>query len=283
MRKGEWLQIVTPNIPEELLFRWLAETHAFPEKIWRRLHASGGIQFARQRLSLRLFAAEAANVPAFWELPEVVFEDDFLIVVNKPAGVKVHPTDVADVDTLANRVTAHYEQTGQAAAVRIVHRLDQPTSGLLLLAKNEFAQYRLDEMMCRRTITRTYHAVVHGVLKSKAGTIDAPLARDRHADRYRVVKQGGQEARTHYRVVGAGSHFSLLELTLDTGRTHQIRVHLSQLGHPLLGDTLYGGRADGIRRPALHARFLRMSHPWSGEELSLASPIPHDMQTFFRE
>jgi 23S rRNA pseudouridine1911/1915/1917 synthase len=281
MRKGEWLQISTPNIPEELLFRWLTESFAFPEKTWRRLHASGGIQFARQRLSLRLFAAEPANVPAFWELPEVVFEDDFIMVVNKPAGVKVHPTNPADFDTLANRVAAHYEQTGQALAVRIVHRLDQSTSGLLVLAKNEFAQYRLDEMMRRRAIARTYVAVVHGVLKSKAGTMDAPIARDRHADRYRVTKQGGQAARTHYRVIGAGAHFSLLELTLDTGRTHQIRVHLSHLGHPLLGDTLYGGQPDGITRPALHARFLRFPHPWDGAEQSLAASIPNDMRPFF--
>lgn len=299
IRKGEWLELRTPDIAEEMLFRWLAEQFSFPEKYWRKLQAAGDVRVHRRRLLLRLFASETdrsvegermeggrvssnSAVHPESQPPDVVFEDDFVLVINKPAGVKVHPTQDSDAGTLTQQITAYYEQTGQRLRARVVHRLDQSTSGLIVFAKGEFAQLRLDEAMREKRIERVYYALVHGKPAPSHGTIDQPLGRDRHSDRYRVHQRGGKPAVTHYRVLevfaGRGRDpFSLLELTLETGRTHQIRVHLAHLGHPLLGDVLYGGRAELMARPALHAGRLTFPHPWLGEPVVCEQEMPGDM------
>ena len=283
MRKGQWWQVITPPLAEEMLFRWLAEQFSFPEKIWRKLNASGGIQYARNRLSLRLFPAESLNNQAGWTVLDIVYEDDFVIVIHKPTGVKVHPTEASDHDTLVQQLAGYYIQSGQELAVRVVHRLDRDTSGLILFAKGEFGQYKLDEAMRAKRIERVYQAHVSGRLKQTQGTIDAAIARDRHYDRYRVTTKGGLAARTHYKVLdwNPSLNISMLELHLETGRTHQIRVHLSSLGHPLIGDTLYGGQTSRTQRQALHATKLTFPHPWSGELITCEAPIPLDMKKLF--
>ena len=281
--KGEWLQIPAPTIPEEILFRWLAEQFSFPEKLWKKLNASGGIDISKRRLSLRLFPIETQTLEADWQPLDIVYEDDFVLVVNKEAGSKVHPTELGESGTLAHRIAGHYLVTGQQRSVRIVHRLDQQTSGLILFAKNEFAQIRLDEQMRERRIERLYTALVHGMVNTKSGTIRAAIGRDRHRDRYRVNEKGGQHAVSHFRTMQSSAKVSLLELRLETGRTHQIRVHLSSLGHPLLGDVLYGGDKANIERQALHAHRLTFPHPWTGEMVICESDLPADLRILMQK
>ncbi len=276
--KGEWLQLPAPAIPEEMLFRWLAEQFSFPEKLWRKLNASGGIDLSKRRVSLRLFPVEPVALEADWQPPEIVYEDEFMLIVDKEAGCKVHPTESGETGTLVHRIAGHYLLTGQQRAVRIIHRLDRDTSGLIVFAKGEFAQIRLDEWMRERKIERRYTAFVHGAVSQNSGTIDGAIGRDRHRDRYRVTSRGGQLATTHFQTLARGQHASMLELRLDTGRTHQIRVHLSSVGHPLIGDVLYGGKKSELAHQALHAHRLIVPHPWTGEAVVCEADLPIELQ-----
>jgi 23S rRNA pseudouridine1911/1915/1917 synthase len=235
------------------------------------------------RTRLHVFPAEALGFAANYARPlAILYEDDFCLVVHKPAGVKVHPSDVksAELDTLANDVAAHYEMTGQAVAVRHVHRLDTDTTGPVLYAKGKFALAKLDAAMREKAIGRRYVALTEGTFKKKSGTIDQPIGKDRHHKQRRRVSPTGQPAITHFERIAQYPDYAFVALTLDTGRTHQIRVHLSHLGHPLVGDTLYGGKPlPGIlERQALHGFELQFPHPLTGETIIVRDPIPSDFQ-----
>lgn len=236
------------------------------------------------RTRLHMFPAEELGFePNYGRAITVLYEDDFCMVVHKPAGLKVHPTDMkADTDTLANLVAAYYESTGQQVAVRHVHRLDTDTTGPVLYAKCKTALTILDEAMREKAIDRTYLAIVEGVMAKKKGLIKQPIGKDRHHKQRRRVSPTGQYALTHYQVLDQYVDSALVELSLETGRTHQIRVHMSYLGHPLLGDTLYGGKThDGlVTRQALHGVQLTFAHPFSGEQLVVHDPIPEDFQSW---
>jgi 23S rRNA pseudouridine1911/1915/1917 synthase len=240
----------------------------------------------KDRTRLHLFPVEQIDFVANYMEPlDILFEDDFCLVVHKRAGLKVHPIQdkTSETDTLANLVAAHYESSGQAIAVRHIHRLDADTTGLVLYAKCPFALQKLDEAMRDKKIGRTYVALVHGILKKKKGTIDAPIGKDRHHKSRRRVSATGQSAITHYEVIETypgEESYSLVRLTLETGRTHQIRVHMSHLGYPLLGDTLYGGKSfDGkVLRQMLHGETLSFTHPFTNEQLTIVDPLPEDFQ-----
>jgi 23S rRNA pseudouridine1911/1915/1917 synthase len=192
----------------------------------------------------------------------------------------VHPVERHGTGSLANAVAAYYASTGQAVAVRHIHRLDADTTGPVLYAKNALAQISLDAAMREKRIARVYLAVVHGVPARGRGTIDAPIGRDRHHAGRRRVSPTGEPAVTHYETVRAWPEHNtaLLRLRLETGRTHQIRVHLSHIGHPLVGDTLYGGRpSPRIRRQALHGESLAFPHPWTRETVRVEAPLPADL------
>ncbi|MCL6548222.1 MAG: RluA family pseudouridine synthase [Alicyclobacillus sp.] len=226
---------------------------------------------------------DAAPSGTAWPLPSVLYEDDHLMVVDKPAGILIYPGSDADQDTLAHRVAWYFAMCGLRRKVRHVHRLDRDTTGAVLYAKHAYSARALDLMMSRRLIHRRYLALAAGRLHPPAGEIRAPIGRDRHvAGRYRVSR-AGREAVTHYRTrawfpAGNGG-VSLVELTLDTGRTHQIRVHLAYLGHPVVGDALYGG-GTGVGNlrwtegQALHAVELIFVHPYQQREISVQAPLP---------
>ncbi|TCS75294.1 23S rRNA pseudouridine1911/1915/1917 synthase [Effusibacillus lacus] len=210
---------------------------------------------------------------------EVVYEDRDVLVVNKRAGLVVHPTKGHYTGTLANGVVHYWREQGETARFRPVHRLDKNTSGLLLIGKNHFSHQRLSEQIAHRQFRREYLAVVHGIVKEPAFAIDAPIMKKAGDPRERVVSESGQPAITHVAVERLLQSATLVRLRLETGRTHQIRVHMRHIGHPLFGDDLYGiGHRDGMERQALHAEVLGFSHPRQGKRLEFTAPVPPDMQ-----
>ncbi len=229
---------------------------------------------------------------------DIVYEDSHLIVIDKPAGLVVHPAAGNPDGTLVNALLAHCgaELSGIGGVARpgIVHRLDKDTSGLMVVAKTDAAHKALSAQFADRTLSRTYLALVWGRPSPSAGTIEGAIGRDpRNRQRMALVKAGGKAARTHYRVLRpAGAEASLVACKLDTGRTHQIRVHLTSIGHPLIGDPVYGRRprsaigpkaggnetARSFPRQALHAAKLRFRHPADQNELEFTRPLPGDMR-----
>lgn len=215
----------------------------------------------------------------------VVHEDGALIVVDKPAGVVAHPGAGSTGPTLAAGLLARFpelEGVGQAGRWGLVHRLDKETSGLLLVARTKESYEQLVADLAARKIHRRYLALAHGAMEMATGTIDAPIGRDpTHPNRKRVTSDG-RAARTHYRLLGTANDLSLLELTLETGRTHQIRVHLAAIDHSVVGDRTYSRKPNPapLRRMFLHAANLDLVHPTTGENQSFESPLPDDLADF---
>jgi len=208
----------------------------------------------------------------------VVHEDDDVLVVDKPPGLVVHPGSGNWAGTLLNALLHHAPATASLPRAGIVHRLDKDTSGLLVVAKNEAAQAELVRQLQARSVKRTYVALVRGRLEAPA-TVDAPIGRHPvHRTRMAVVASG-KPAVTHLRVREAFARHTLLECDLETGRTHQIRVHLASIGHPIEGDPVYGGRGERLLpRQALHAWKLAFRHPRTGEAMRFESPLPADLR-----
>ncbi len=220
-------------------------------------------------LQIDLFKPEAYGITPLYSELDVLFEDEHLLVVNKPAGIDTHPNGPDDSETLAHYVAFHLQSQGEQSRVMHVHRLDRDTSGAVLFAKHALSKAILDRLLLERKIKRTYSAIIHGRLKQKKGTIHEPIGRDRHHSTRRRVSPSGQEAITHYTVIKDDylkKPLTLVEVQLDTGRTHQIRVHFSYIGHPLVGDLLYGGKSL-FPRQALHAKRLTFIHPFTNEKI----------------
>jgi 23S rRNA pseudouridine1911/1915/1917 synthase len=213
---------------------------------------------------------------------EVVYEDDHLMVVDKPAGVVVHPAAGHPTGTLSQALAARGSAGGDPLRPGIVHRLDRDTSGLLVVAKSEPVHRALQELIRRRELERTYIALVEG-RPAASGTIDAAVGRDR-VERKRISTRtdSPRDARTHFEVTESLPRTSLLRVTLDTGRTHQIRAHMAAIGHPIVGDFQYGGGATGERlgltRQFLHSARLRFRHPTTGAQLGCESKLPADLR-----
>lgn len=211
----------------------------------------------------------------------VIFEDDTLLVIDKPAGLVVHPGSGNPGGTLLNALLHHAPALADLPRAGIVHRLDKDTSGLLVVAKTVMAQADLVSQLQARTVSRHYYALVHGRVE-RGGVVDAPVGRHPTQRTRMAVLADGRPARTHYTVVGRFAAASLLECRLETGRTHQIRVHMAHLGHPLVGDPVYGirrklaGVAGAFPRQALHAFRLGLQHPESGAEMHWEIPLPDD-------
>ena len=233
-----------------------------------------------QVLSVRLSDPERRSgiVPTPGPL-DIVYEDPDLIVLNKAAGVPVHPGPGHYSDTICNFLMNYYDQSGCEADVHPVHRLDRGTSGLLVVAKHPHAQEQLKQQLHTSDFRRIYLAVCEGAPQPPAGTIDAPLGPVDGSLVAQQVRPDGKPARTHYETLSRRGPRTLVRLELDTGRTHQIRVHLAHIGCPLTGDFLYGQEApDLIPRPALHSAQLVLRHPVTGERLELHAELPGDMR-----
>ena len=213
---------------------------------------------------------------------EIVYEDEHLLAINKPAGLAVHPSILHFDDSLANGIKYYFDTIGLQKKIRAVNRIDLNTSGLVLFAKNEYVQECLIRQMNSSSFEKTYLAVVLGTLKNKKGTINAPIARKENSIIERCISKNGQTAITHYEVLQEFEGYSLVKCILETGRTHQIRVHMAYIGHPLLGDSLYGTNNQSlINRQALHSYKMSFIHPVSNKKISLESKIPKDIENLF--
>ena len=220
---------------------------------------------------------------------DVVYEDDDVIVVNKPSGLVVHPAPGHPDGTLVNALLFHCgaSLSGVGGALRpgIVHRIDRDTSGLIIAAKNDYAHQFLSAQLADHTLARTYECIVVGNLREDSGTVDAPLARDSRDRKRMAVVPGGRRAVTHWTVLARYPGYTHVQCRLETGRTHQIRVHMAYLGHPILGDTVYGAKkpVPGLTGQCLHAVGLQFIHPRTKELVSLSCPLPGEFTAALRK
>ncbi|QAY65153.1 RluA family pseudouridine synthase [Paenibacillus protaetiae] len=296
IRKGEWMELDTTAVAAETgaapletgahphhVRQWLQSLSFFPDKWLGRLFSVGGIRWQGDALQLLAFPAadtdkdavyRKAAAPTVMAAPPVLFEDDFCLVLHKPAGMPVHESHPGHTGTLDEAAARHALAEGDPLPLRHIHRLDEDTSGPVLYAKNELAQLLLDEAMRDKRIDRHYLAVVRGRPTRRQGTVDEPIGKDRHHSSRRIVTSSGDRAVTHYELLERWGTASLLRLQLETGRTHQIRVHMSFNGNPLLGDQLYGGDTRLIRHQALHGESLAFPHPWTREVIRVEAAPP---------
>ena len=213
---------------------------------------------------------------------DIIYEDEDIIVINKPAGMPVHPSINNYTNTLANGLAWYYREQGKPFIFRCTNRLDRDTSGLTIIAKHMLSSNILSRMTVRHEIRREYLAIVRGSVQPAEGTISAPLSRKPGSVIERIVDfDHGERAVTHYHVVEEKNGHSLVSLLLETGRTHQIRIHMKYLGFPLIGDYLYNPDMEYMQRQALHSCRLALNHPITGEKLEFRAPLPEDMQSVF--
>lgn len=297
--------------PEDGTAEWTADAEAAKDRIDKYIKAQVGDEYSRSQIQLWIengdIKVNGAQVKANYKIsrgdvisltiPEaepveiipqdipldIYYEDADVIVVNKERGMVVHPAPGHSSGTLVNALMFHCKDlSGINGEIRpgIVHRIDKDTSGLLMAAKNDKAHASLAAQLKDHSVTRKYYALVHGNLSHDQGTVDAPIGRDPHDRKmYTVIERNSKPAVTHFQVTERFGDYTLLELKLETGRTHQIRVHMKFIGHPLVGDPLYG-RSKGIKMngQALHAAVLGFIHPSSGEYLEFSAPMPGDME-----
>ncbi len=221
-------------------------------------------------VKVRLPREEQSEIVPIEGKLDILFEDDRLLIVNKPPHMPVHPTKIHQLDTLANIVMYDQHKRGESYPFRALNRLDKDTSGIVILAKDRIAYN-----MVFSTIRKTYAAVCEGII-TEGGTIDLPIGAAPDSKIQRCVREDGVRAITHYEPLHAYEHHTLCRVWLETGRTHQIRCHMSAIGHPLAGDTLYGGNLDLFQRQALHCRSVTLPHPITKELIELTAPYPED-------
>lgn len=270
------------DVSRSLVQQWIKDGHlkvnGAPVKANYKLSAGDQLELLTPEPEELNLTAE--NIPL-----EVVYEDGDMIVINKPRGLVVHPAPGHYSGTLVNALLYHCQDlSGINGVMRpgIVHRIDKDTSGLLMVAKNDTAHQSLAAQLKEHTVVRKYLAVVHGNVTHEQGTVDAPIGRDPFDRKlYTVTERNSKKAVTHFAVLERYGDHTLLELRLETGRTHQIRVHMKFIGHPLVGDPAYGpsrGKGATMDGQALHAAILGFTHPRTGEHLQFEAEIPADMQ-----
>ena len=273
-------------------------TRSFAQNLIDDGHVLVNLEIKSKNYRIKTGDCVEANIPEPTELSakaedielDVVYEDEDIIVVNKPSGMVVHPAPGNESKTLVNALLYHCKGTlsGINGVIRpgIVHRIDKDTSGLLVVAKNDEAHVFLSSLLKEHGIKRVYHAIVTGHLKESEGTIDAPIARHPTNRKKMAVVSGGREAITHYKTIEEFSGFTYAKMELETGRTHQIRVHMSHIGHPIMGDTVYGGGKTPFEKAhkplidgqMLHAKELSFPHPRTKEIVRFECPLPENFE-----
>ena len=279
--------IVKANVKEQTAKDYLKRHENISSSLWKKIKRQNefflnGQKTAPTRAVVKpgdiieyRITEQSKVIPA--DLPlTICYEDEYMLIAAKPAGMLTHPLTFEAENTLANAVMHHFQKTGQQIGCHPLYRLDRNTSGLVVFAKLPQLQHRFGGN--HQQLKRYYLAIVYGSISPPDGTVDAPIGRAADSIILHQVSLDGKRAITYYRTLKTYPDYSLVELNLATGRTHQIRVHMAHLGHPLLGDDLYGGRRDLITRHALHAYRLQFTHPFTHEEITVESPLPADMQ-----
>ena len=290
------LVVEADHQPEPRLDLWLTgQLPDFSRSRWQKLISQGQVQIHSQICTDKKYRLKSGD-RVFVSIPspttldlipesiplDLLYEDEHLIIVNKPAGMVVHPSAGHATGTLVHALLAHCPLSSIGGVQRpgIVHRLDKDTTGAMVVAKTDFAHQHLQQQLQAKTARREYLGVVYGTPKADSGTIDLPVGRhpvDRQKNTVLPIVQGGKSAVTHWQIEERLRSFSLLRFQLETGRTHQIRIHATNMGHPIVGDPVYGtGRSIGVKLPgqALHAWHLELIHPHSGELIRAEAPIP---------
>jgi 23S rRNA pseudouridine1911/1915/1917 synthase len=298
------LIVATDDRAEPRLDIWLSvQLPDFSRSRWQKLIAQGHIRVADRMCTDKKYKLKSGErvcisvpPPDLLDLvPEsipldLLYEDEHLLIVNKPAGMVVHPSAGHSTGTLVHALLAHCPLSSIGGIQRpgIVHRLDKDTTGAMVVAKTDFAHQHLQQQLQAKTARREYLGVVYGTPKVDRGTIDLPVGRhpvDRQKNTILPLDRGGRSAVTHWQIEERLPSFSLLKFRLETGRTHQIRIHATQMGHPIVGDPVYGtGRSIGVNLPgqALHAWHLELIHPLTGKLLSVTAPIPNYFLTLLQ-
>jgi 23S rRNA pseudouridine1911/1915/1917 synthase len=282
LRLDQALVRLFPQYSRNRLQAWLKSGHitVAGQRALGKHAVTGGESVVVEPPAVTTAAPQAQRMPL-----KIVYEDDALIVIDKPAGLVVHPGAGQPDRTLLNALLAHAPALALVPRGGIVHRLDKDTSGLIVVAKTVESQANLVKQLAERSMRRTYLALVQGDPRA-SGVIDAPVGRDVRSRTRMAVSHRGKPARTAYRVLERFGHAALVECRLETGRTHQIRVHFQHIRHPLIGDTVYRrGTRHGVSlaRQALHAAELTLAHPTSGEPMTWRSPLPRDMKRLLDE
>lgn len=234
-------------------------------------------------LTVNIYEEDSSEKIPPVEMPlDIVYEDEDIIVINKPAGLSIHPSLNHYEDSLANGLAYYYEAQGKPFIFRCANRLDKNTSGLTVIAKHLVSGNILSTMVKNRRFHREYYAIVRGTLDEPEGTIDAPIGRVSDSIITRQVDfENGERAITHYKVIEEKNGHSLISIHLETGRTHQIRVHFKYIGHPLIGDHLYNPDHEYMQRQALHSHRIQFEHPITKKVMEFIAPLPNDMSTIF--
>lgn len=261
---------------------FLIEQKLFPAKWLNRVFSVGGIKWDAQLLMIQTYKhvdimkdevyVSARQIGA--KLANIIYEDDHCLVAFKPVGMSVHGSFKGEINTLDVAVAKYMLENEDPIEIRHIHRLDDDTSGPVLYAKHDLAQQRLDEAMRNKEIERLYIAIVEGVMLKDKGTINAPIGKNRHNSKARMVSPSGEHAITHFEVLRRFDRYTEVKFELETGRTHQIRVHSSYIGHPIAGDGLYGATTELRKTQALHGQFLLFPHPISNEQIKVEAPLP---------
>ena len=209
---------------------------------------------------------------------DILFEDEYLLIINKPPNIPVHPSVLHYEDSLSNGVKYYYEKIGLRKKIRPVNRLDKNTSGIVIFAKNEYIQECLSKQMKEGDFKKIYIAILEGIINDDFGTINIPIGRKENSIIERIVSEEGERAISHFKVLKRFDNMSKVEFALETGRTHQLRVHSKYIGHPIVGDTLYGHSSNVINRQALHAYKVCFIHPITKKEIEIVAEIPEDIK-----
>lgn len=223
------------------------------------------------------FESKSENIIPVKMNLKIVFEDDSMLIINKPADIPVHPSMLHFTNSISNGVQYYFEKNNIQSKIHPVNRLDKNTSGLVVFAKNQYIQSILSSQMTNKTFKKSYLAILYGKLDKTSGTIDQPISRKKDSIIEREINKAGKKAITHYKLIKNYDNFCLVEFKLETGRTHQIRVHSKYIGHPILGDTLYGKTSNLINRQALHAYKIEFVHPITNKKILIKTDLPNDM------
>lgn len=279
------------QVPVKMTVRdYLVEYCSYSSRLVRKIKREGEIFLNDQKVTLSYFLAKGDRLVVYLgqedldanpeNIPiSIVHEDEDILVLNKEANFVTHATLGHPTGNVANAIAYHWKNIGVEAKIRFVNRLDRDTSGVIVIAKNKFAHQFIQDEMKENKVEKIYWAIVEGVLKKDQDTIDKAIGRPYEDSIERVIMEGGQRAITHYQVIERCKNHTVVELQLETGRTHQIRVHTKGIGHPIIGDNLYNPQSMNlIQRQALHAKSIRFVHPRTREMMKFEADLPRDMK-----